>query len=129
MNRRPYRWIAFNSDESGTWQVYVASFPDFKWKRQVSSDGGMRFLWRRDRRELFYLSPQGQLMGIEVHTGNDASIETGAPRTLFRTGLNPSVQVGEYAVAPDGKRFLLLESIGDRNPPISLLLNWPARAR
>jgi hypothetical protein len=123
------RWIAFNSDESGRWEVYVASFPDFRWKRQVSIEGGMQPLWRGDGRELFYLSPQGQLMAVDIHAGDAVSIETGAPRALFRTGLNPSIQVGEYAVAPDGKRFLLLEPVGDRNPPISLLLNWPARAR
>jgi Tol biopolymer transport system component len=123
------RWITYNSDESGTWEVYAASFPDLTGKRQISIDGGMQPLWRRDGQELFYLSPQGQLMAVDVHVSESTSIETGAPRALFRTGLNPSVQVGEYGVAPDGKRFLFMEPVGDRNPPISLLLNWQAKPR
>ena len=85
------RWITYNSDESGTWEVYTASFPDLTGKRQISIDGGMQPLWRRDGQELFYLSPQGQLMAVDVHVSESTSIETGAPRALFRTGLNPSV--------------------------------------
>lgn len=123
------RFIAFNSDESGRWEAHVASFPDFANQRQVSSDGGMQPVWRRDGRELFYLSPRGELMSVEVRAGAGATLETSAPRVLFRTSLNPSVQVGEYAVSADGQRFLLLEPVGDRTAAISLLLNWPARPR
>lgn len=123
------RWIAFNSDESGTWEVYVGAFPDFSNRQQVSTSGGMQPMWRRDGRELFYMSPQGELMAVEIHPGDSATIESGVPRALFRTPLNPSVQVGEYAVAPDGQRFLFLEPVGDRSQSISWLLNWPAKPR
>jgi Tol biopolymer transport system component len=123
------RWIAFNSDESGTWEVYLASFPAFSEKRQISTNGGMQPMWRRDGRELFYLSPQGEFMVLDVSGGNSAAIETGVPRALFRSTFNPSIQLGEYAVTPDGQRFLILEPVGDRSPSISLLLNWPARPR
>jgi serine/threonine protein kinase/Tol biopolymer transport system component len=122
------RWIAFNSDESGTWEVYVASFPDFANKQQLSVNGGMQPMWRRDGRELFYLSPQGQLIAVGVDT-SAVTIVTGVRRTLFRTGLNPSIQVGEYAVARDGQRFLILEPVGNQSHTISLLLNWPAKPR
>jgi Tol biopolymer transport system component len=122
------RWLAFNSDESGTWEVYVASFPDFSDKQQISVNGGMQPMWRRDGRELFYLSPQGHLMAVEVKTGSGA-ITTGVRRTLFRTNLNPSIQVGEYAVSPDGQRFLILDPVGNQSQSISLLFNWPARPR
>ena len=122
------RWIAFNSDESGTWEVYVASFPDFSNKQQVSVNGGMQSMWRRDGHELFYLSPQGQLMAVAVDT-RAAAIVTGARRTLFRTGLNPSIQVAEYAVDREGQRFLILEPVGNQSHAISLLLNWPVKPR
>jgi Tol biopolymer transport system component len=123
------RFIAFNSDESGRWEVYVASFPAFANQRQVSSGGGMQPMWRRDGRELFYLSPRGELMSVEIGAGGASAPEARAPRALFRTGLNPSIQVGEYAVSPDGQRFLLLEPVGDRGSSVSLLLNWPAKHR
>ncbi len=122
------RWIAFNSDESGTWEVYVASFPDFSNKQQLSVNGGMQPTWRRDGRELFYLSPQGQLMAVAVDT-RAAAIVTGARRTLFRTALNPSIQVAEYAPDREGQRFLILEPVGNQRHAISLLLNWPAKPR
>ena len=63
------KWIAFNSDESGRWEVYVAKFPEFSGKRQLSTGGGMQPLWRRDSRELFYFSPQGILMAVEIGAG------------------------------------------------------------
>jgi Tol biopolymer transport system component len=122
------RWLAFNSDESGTWEVYVASFPDFADKQQISLNGGMQPVWRRDGRELFYLTPQGQLMAVEDDT-RSATVVTGVRRTLFRTSLNPSIQVGEYAVSPDGQRFLILDPVGNQSQSISLLLNWPAKPR
>ena len=122
------RWIAFNSDESGTWEVYVASFPDFANKQQISVNGGMQAIWRRNGRELFYLTPQGQLIAVEVDTSS-ATIVTGTRRMLFRTGLNPSIQVAEYAVAPDGQRFLLLEPVGNQSQTVSVLLNWPAKPK
>src|SRR6188474_3217219 len=56
------RWAAFQADESGRWEVYVAAFPTFTSKRQISSGGGFQPQWRGDGRELFYLSPDGALM-------------------------------------------------------------------
>ena len=50
------RWVAFNADESGRWEVYVAAFPAFTSKRQISSGGGVQPQWRADGRELFYLA-------------------------------------------------------------------------
>jgi hypothetical protein len=67
-------------------------------------------------------------MAVEVDT-RSASVVTGVRRTLFRTSLNPSIQVGEYAVSPDGQRFLILDPVGNQSQSISLLLNWPAKPR
>jgi Tol biopolymer transport system component len=115
------RWIAFNSNESGRWEIYVAVFPEFAAKHQVSSGGGVQPLWRRDGRELFYLDPRGTLMAV----GLDRSTATfGVPRPLFRTSLNPSAHVTEYGVTPDGQRFLVLEPVGNAPPAFTFLLNW-----
>ena len=116
------RWIAFNSQESGRWEVYVASFPDFSSKRQVSAEGGVQPLWRRDGRELFYLTPQGRLMTVEI-TGSTA-LTVGGARPLFQTGLTPSPQVGEYAVDADGKRCLIAERPPGLAQTLLFLANW-----
>ena len=63
------RWIAFNSLESGRWEVYAAAFPSFNDKRRVSRDGGGQPLWRNDGKELFYLSLQGKLMAVDTTLG------------------------------------------------------------
>jgi eukaryotic-like serine/threonine-protein kinase len=118
------RWMAFNSDETGRWEVYVASFPEFSSKQQISSDGGVQPLWRRDSRELFYLSPQGKLMTVEMGTRGSGTLEAGPPRVLFQTGLNPSPQLGEYAVTPDGERFLVADPVGGKTQAITVVLNW-----
>ena len=60
------RWIAYVSDESGREQVYVQSFPEHGGKWQISNGGGEQPLWRRDGRELFYLSGDRKLMAVEV---------------------------------------------------------------
>ena len=54
------RWVAYNADESGRWEVYVAKFPEFTGKRQISSAGGVQPQWRGDGRELFYLGIDGR---------------------------------------------------------------------
>jgi Tol biopolymer transport system component len=118
------RWIAFNSNESGRWEVYVAGFPDVVGKRQVSSGGGVQPLWRQDGRELFFLDQQGMLMA--VLGGRSGAASFGVPRPLFKTPLNPSAHVSEYAVAPDGQRFLVLEPVGHAPPAFTFLLNWRA---
>ena len=63
------RWIAFNSQESGRWEVYVASFPSFADKRQVSRGGGCQPLWRNDGKEFFYLGLEGKLMAVDTTIG------------------------------------------------------------
>jgi Tol biopolymer transport system component len=123
------RWIAFNSDETGRWEVYVASFPEFSGKRQISTNGGVQPVWRRNSRELFYLTPLGQLMAVEIGAGRSVTAEAGVPRPLFQTSLNPSPQLGEYAVTPDGERFLMVEPLGGKTQAVTLLLNWRPPAR
>ena len=101
------RWVAFNGDESGRWEVYVAAFPTFTSKRQISSGGGVQPQWRADGRELFYLAPDGSMMSVRV----DARTEfTASPPTrLFATNIVPDPNVPQYGVTADGQRFLGLE--------------------
>ena len=121
------RWIAFNGDESGRWEVYVARFPDFSGKRQISNQGGVQPLWRRDSRELFYLSPEGAIMAVDI--GATATLQPGMPHALFQTKLIPGAGVHQYAATANGQRFLIAEPASKDDQSIRFLLNWtPANA-
>ena len=64
------KWLAYGSDESGTFEIYVRPFPDVNAGRaQVSRGGGAQPVWSRDGRELFFFAHTGELMGVEVGTG------------------------------------------------------------
>jgi eukaryotic-like serine/threonine-protein kinase len=112
------QWIAFNSNESKAWEVYVARFPEFTDKRRVSVGGGVQPRWRGDGRELFYLAPDGTMMVVPLDGSSRA-------RPLFRTSLSPpSPLVSEFDVTSDGQRFLLLEPASIRSQIFTFLLNW-----
>jgi Tol biopolymer transport system component len=122
-------WIAYVSDESGRSQIYVQSFPNSQeggTKTQVSRDSGHDPRWRRDGRELFYLSNEGKLMSVKVRSGPTFQAE--APQLLFQVQdfhrIPSGIGLFNWAVSPDGERFLIA-----RDPPpaepISIVLNWP----
>jgi Tol biopolymer transport system component len=119
------RWVAFGSNESGRWEVYVAAFPSLDAKRQVSSGGGSQPHWREDGKELYYITAEGKMMVVDVHTGS--RIETGVPRVLFDTQTRPGPTLEQYAVTSDGKKFLLVEPVLEHDSPITVTLNWPGR--
>ena len=89
------RWMAYVSDQSGSSQIYVQSFPELTGNWQISIDGGSRPRWRRDGKELFYVAPDGKLMAVTVKTG--AIVEAEAPRALFETTLPAVAQRQTYA--------------------------------
>lgn len=107
------RWLAYTSNETGRYEVYVRDFPEGRHKWQVSNQGGLQPHWRRDGRELFYLTLDGTLMSVSVNPGPD--FEFGASQTLFRTGLRfltlYTIWMNQYAVSRDGQRFLLNRSL------------------
>jgi eukaryotic-like serine/threonine-protein kinase len=118
------KWLAFQSNETGRWEVYVAAFPGFTDRRQVSTNGGMEPIWRDDGRELFYLDLDGQLMAVPVST--QPAFDQGTPEPLFRTGMRPNL-LNQYAPAKDGQRFLLLEPDRSGGESLTFVLDWPAQ--
>jgi serine/threonine-protein kinase len=99
---RDDRWVAYDSDESGRREVYVAPFAGgARW--QVSNGGGRAPRWRRDTRELFYLDPDGALQAVPV-TVAGAALEFGAPVRLFDLNLAPGIP--RYDISHDGARVL-----------------------
>ena len=116
--------IAYGENRTGTWQVFVASFPSFHDIKQISLAGGAQPRWRGDGRELFFMDPQGKMMSATVERGSPPKI--GIPRKLFDTGLVPDPTVNQYAVTEDGLKFLVLEPRKGFLETYSVVLNWPA---
>jgi serine/threonine protein kinase len=121
------RWIAFESDESGRGEIHVSAFPGPGGKWQVSSGGGGYARWRRDGKELFFVSSEEEMMVVEVRTG--ASFEFGTPRPLFKLPPIPNTSYWYYDVAPDGGRFLVTYPVVTKQAPLALVLNWTAALR
>jgi Tol biopolymer transport system component len=122
------RWMAYTSDETGTWEVYVDSFPTPSLKRTVSVGGGAQPQWRADGGELFYLRPDRTIMAVSVRRSL-TGVELGAPQPLFRAPIGAELTSGRnhYVAAPDGRRFLVRsasESAGRQ--PIRVIVNWAA---
>jgi hypothetical protein len=113
--------------ESGRWEVYVASFPSFTEKRQVSSNGGCQPLWRKDGNELYYLTLDGGLVAVDVKTVS--AIETGPPKPLFQTRLNVQPTLDQYRVTGDGQKFLIADPVDEGQAPFTVVLNVTAGLR
>jgi Tol biopolymer transport system component len=119
------KWLAYASDESGEWQVYVTSFPSLAGKWQVSRDGGTEPRWRGDGKEIFYIATNGVLNAVQVSTEQGFSSATPAP--LFQVhgrAVVSSTDLFTYDVAKDGQRFLVNRYVKpDHVAPLNILLN------
>jgi serine/threonine protein kinase/Tol biopolymer transport system component len=117
------RAIAFVSDESGRYEVYVAPFPFTGAKTQVSTGGAVQPRWSRDGREIFYQTSDRHLIAVSVRT--TPTLQLGSPAPLFSfEGRRAWVN---FDVAPDGKRFLAVtRQLFADEQPLSVVLNWTA---
>ena len=121
-------WVAYASDESGRYEVYIDTFPERRRKTPISAGGGMYPAWGASGRELYYVSPDFKLMVVGVKFGTDF-VEASAPRELFRL---PGVEDGysPFEPAPDGERFLVRATPQQQAAaPLTVIVNWPARMR
>jgi Tol biopolymer transport system component len=120
------KWVAYASNESGKWEVYVSPFPGPGGNWKVSTAGGSEPRWRSDGQELFYLASDGKLMAVAVNEG--PPFEAGTATTLFQTKRRERISATDlfsYDVSADGKRFLVSTDVGEVAPsPLNLILNW-----
>jgi serine/threonine-protein kinase len=119
------KWLAYASDESGTFEIYVRPFPDVSTARwQISTAGGSYPLWSRSGKELFYRNNKNELVAATVITSPTFSV--GAQKSLF--SLSPFTAAGPvplYAVAPDDKRFLMMrETAAGESGLLVVSQNW-----
>jgi eukaryotic-like serine/threonine-protein kinase len=118
------RWMAYTSDETGTNEIYVQSFPTPGLKVRVSNGGGTQPLWRQDGRELFYVSLDHRVVSVPLSPG--ANFAPGAPQPLFAL---PSVSTAQRTVESslDGQRFLAVDwDVAREESRITVLTNWEA---
>jgi Tol biopolymer transport system component len=119
------KFIAYASDESGRYEVYVQPFPPSGAKWMISSGGGGLPRWRRDGREIFYVSSSSKLMAVEVKTA--PKFEAALPQPLFDARLYTGLNFGvfPYAPAANGQRFLINSMPGETaSAPITIVQNW-----
>jgi len=101
----------------------VVPFPGPGGKWQVSPGGGTSPRWRRDGKEIFYLSSDNKIMAASVKA-NGTNFEIGAVTPLFET--RPNRMYGGYDVSPDGRRFVIAYETGQPDTAITLVVNWDA---
>ena len=130
-------WVAYSSNESGSYEIYVRPFdpnsptgtPSGGGKWQVSTQGGMSPRWNSNGTELFYVAPDGTVMSVEVR-GNNGAFQSGVPKALFKPkGLTS--QMGPFVywdASSDGKKFIFAIPQSENTAPptakFTVVLNW-----
>ena len=123
------RWLAYESDSSGEFEIYVTPFPNVSagvWR--VSTAGGTRPLWAPNGRELFFVARDGSLMAVRGDARGSSWKREGSP---VRVVQGPYITIGglssrNYDVSGDGKRFLMVKQPANpaAAPQIIVVQNW-----
>ena len=121
------RWLAYASNDTNRFEVYLQAFPNLGARYQISTDGGGEPIWAKDGRELFYRSGD-KMMAVTIGARGD-QLEAGTPTLLFEGQFAVSTVSGGdawYDVSPDGKRFLMLknEETPSSSASIVVVQNW-----
>lgn len=115
------RRVAFASQESGGWEIYVIDFPGARRKQRISVNGGREPRWAQDGKELLYYAPQGALMKVDY-----AGDSGGTPQRLFNIVFSKDIDGYHYDVSRDGKRILAARELGqERSRDLNVVINWP----
>ena len=125
------KWIAYQSNETGSFEVWAQSFPVPGTRLRISNNGGTQVRWRRDGKELFYIATNGRLMAVPVEFGPQSrTLDVGTPVPLFVTRIGGAWQGNnrqQYMVAPDGQRFLMNTVVAEATSTITVIQNWKRR--
>ena len=121
------RYITYYTNETGTFEIFVRSFPELKGKWQISVNGGVDPKWSPDGKTIYYINPLGKMMGAPVRT--QPSFASEEPRVMFDVTAMffPNNPISNYDIAPDGKRFVMVRS-GKNDAKMSsfnYIRNWP----
>lgn len=118
------RYVAYSSNESGIFEIYVQSFPETGGKWRISRNGGSQPEWRADGKELFFIAPDRTLFSTNVSTEGEFTFRS--PQALFRTQVDDFDAPNRYVVSNDGQKFLINIPAGSKGGnPVKLTVNWP----
>jgi serine/threonine protein kinase/Tol biopolymer transport system component len=124
---RDGRWLAYISNETGSYEVYVRAFPNPGVTRQVSTSSGFEPVWRADGKELFYIASNQTLMAVDFRS-SPATFEAGPPKALFTTRmkwLESQAGAQHYGASADGQRFLVANATDEaQSAAMTIVLNW-----
>jgi len=120
------RFVAYSSNESGTGEIYVQTFPPGGGKWQISNGGGQQARWRADGRELFFMTPTDMLRAVPVSIAG--TFEPGMPVDLFKRPVERgNIMRNRYFPSADGQRFIVNAARQtSQAAPLSIIINWPA---
>jgi serine/threonine protein kinase len=125
------KWIAYQSNESGRFEIYAQPFPGPGGKFQISTNGGAQPRWNKNGKEIFYLSLDSKMMATPLTLSLDGqSLETGTRAALFPArvaggGVSAANNKQQYAVSADGQRFLVnIDASDGSTSPIIIIYNW-----
>ena len=117
------RWVAYQSDRTGRYEVYTQQFPERRDEFPISTGGGQYPEWGAGGRELFYIAPDNKLMVVDLTIMANA-VHASAPRLLF------ALPIIDNGYSPydtiDGQRFLVRALPQQASPPLTVIVNWPA---
>ena len=118
------RWVAYQSDESGRFEIYVHPFPALETGRwQISTNGGAHPLWARNGRELLFIDGKGTLTSVPLLAGSTFNRGPGTP--LFEAGQYFVDTARDYDMTNDGTRFLFVKNVTDLpRPAVVVVANW-----
>ena len=121
------RWLAYESNESGTYEIYVRPFPGPGGRWQISTGGGYAPQWTKDGRELFYVANDRRVMAVSYRASGD-TFTAAKPRVWSEVRLNLGIGLQEFDITPDGKHIVaLLPATEEKSKPdnhLTVLLNF-----
>jgi serine/threonine protein kinase len=125
-------WIAYQSDKTGRYEIYVQAFPGPGGDTRISIDGGAQVRWNPNGKELFYVAADDRLMAVPMRfASNGKTVEPGTPLALFATSVGSkaiNTNRQQYMVSPDGQSFVMNSVVGEASSsPITVILNWKPR--
>ena len=120
------RWMAYTSNKSGQFEVYIRPFPKSGREWKVSASGGSTAVWRRDGKELYYIAPDATLMAAPIETGEELKVSAAQPLFPTRIATNfIGLAWRNYDVSADGQRFLVANLTEQAAAPhLTVITNW-----